>query len=371
METIHGAPSFPLSNDLVSFHITRDGGMLAPVAFRLGDRVVSPYSLSPWQPQELDAELPVLLKNLRGDFLCLPFGAQENGPPHGETANRAWHLVSQTEHSITLGISASDVAANITKTVSLRPGQTAIYCEHRISGLAGDFNYGNHPILDLSQTPEGGARVSVSPFRWASVYPEMFSDSADGARQALKIGALFSALSEVPLADGGTTDLTRYPARLGNDDLVMMVSEDATPEQPFAWSAVALDGYVWFSLKNPADFPATLFWLSNGGRSAAPWESRHLGRLGIEDVCSYFCDSVDISRKDLLRNLAVPTTRRFEKDQLVILRNIHAVAAVPEGFGLVSSITPCGENAVTLIDESGLTLTTSVAWSVLSTSPPY
>lgn len=365
METIHGAPSFSLNNELVSLQITRDGGMLAPVGFRLGDRVVSPYSLSPWMPDELDAELPVLLQNLRGDFLCLPFGPQENGPPHGETANRAWHLVSESEHSITLGISASDVAADITKTVSLRPGHTAIYCEHRISGLEGDFNYGNHPILDLSQIREGGARVSVSPFRWASVYPEVFSDPEDGARQALKIAALFSDLSEVPLADGGTTDLTRYPARAGYDDLVMMVSEDTTAEQPFAWSAVVMDGYVWFSLKNPADFPATLFWLSHGGRSAAPWKSRHLGRIGIEDVCSYFCDSVDISRKDLLHNLSVPTTRRFEKDQPVILRNIQAIAAVPENFGMVSSITPCGEHAVTLTDETGLTAIAPLDWRAL------
>lgn len=365
METIHGAPSFSLGNDLVSLHITRDGGMMAPVGFRLGDRIVSPYSLSPWKPDEVDAELPVLLKNLRGDFFCLPFGPQENGLPHGETANCAWHFVSETESSLTLGIAASDVSASITKTISLRPGQTAIYYEHSISGLEGDFNYGNHPILDLSRIPEGGARVSVSPFRWASVYPEVFSDPADGARQALKIGALFSDLGEVPLAEGGTTDLTRYPARAGHEDLVMMVSEDATPEQPFAWTAVVLDGYVWFSLKNPADFPATLFWLSNGGRSAAPWESRHLGRLGIEDVCSYFCDSVDFSRKDQLRNLSVPTTRRFEKDRTVTLRNIQAVAAVPENFALVASITPAGENTVKITDENGLTATAAVDWCAL------
>lgn len=365
MENTHGAPSFSLNHDLVSLQITRDGGMLAPVAFRLGDRVVSPYSLSPWKPDEVDAELPVLLKNLRGDFFCLPFGPQENGLPHGVTANCAWHLVSETESSLTLGIDASDVAANVMKTISLRPGHTAIYCEHRISELEGDFSYGNHPILDLSALPEGAARVSVSPFRWGSVYPEVFSNPADGARQALKIAALFSDLREVPLDDGSTTDLTRYPARAGADDLVMMVSEDATPEQPFAWTAVVLDGYVWFSLKNPADFPATLFWLSNGGRSAAPWESRHLGRLGIEDVCSYFCDSVDLSRKDLLHNLSVPTSRSFNKDEPVTLCNIQAVAAVPEGFGMVASIVPSGEKAVIITDENGFTVTAAVDWRAL------
>lgn len=365
MNPIHGAPSYSLQHGSVSLKITRDGGMLAPVQFDLGDRLVSPYSLSPWKPDEISDDLPVLLKNLRGDFFCLPFGPQENGLPHGETANMPWHLVSETEDSLTLEIDASDVAAKVTKTLSLRPGQTAIYYEHSIIGLEGHFSYGNHPILDLSQLPEGSARVSVSPFRWASVYPGVFSDPADGAQQALKIGALFSDLAEVPLAEGGTTDLTCYPARAGNEDLVMMISEDPTPEQPFAWTAVVLDGYVWFSLKNPVDFPATLFWLSNGGRSAAPWESRHLGRLGIEDVCSYFCDSVDLSRKDLLHNLSVPTSRLFTKDQPVTLRNIQAVAPVPEHFGLVASITPSGENSVTLTDENGLTTTAAVDWRAL------
>jgi hypothetical protein len=365
METIHGAPSFSLRNDLVSLHITCTGGHLAPASFVLGDRVVSPYALAPWKPDEIDPGLPVLLKNLRGDFLCLPFGPQEDGPPHGETANNEWSLVFETEDSITLAIEASDVSASVSKTISLRPGQSAIYYEHRISGLEGDFSYGNHPILDLSSIKDGEARVSVSPFRWASVYPEWFSNPADGASQALKIGAIFSDLKEVPLSDGGTTDLTRYPSRPGTDDLVMMVSEEATPEQPFAWTAVVMDRYVWFSLKNPADFPSTMFWLSNGGRSAAPWDSRHTARIGIEDVCSHFSDCVDISRKDLLRNIGVPTTRRFSKDKPVTLRNIQAVASVPEDFGLVESIVPSGENQVTLMDENGVSVTAAVDWRSL------
>ncbi|MBG7606551.1 MAG: hypothetical protein IZT59_00740 [Verrucomicrobia bacterium] len=362
MKTIHGAPSFSLSSDLVSLHVTQDGGHLAPVEFKLAERTVSPYALAPWKPDEIDDDLPVLLKSLRGDFLCLPFGPQAEGPPHGETANNQWHLTSESENSLSLEIEASDVSAKVTKTISLRPGQTAIYYDHRISGLEGNFSYGNHPILDLSQVEEGKARVSVSPFRWASVYPEYFSNPADGANQALKIGAIFTDLSEVPLTEGGTTDLTRYPSRPATDDLVMIVSEGTTEQQPFAWSAVVMDGYVWFSLKNPADFPATMFWLSNGGRSAHPWDSRHTARLGIEEVCSHFCDSVDISRKDLLCNLAIPTTRKFAKTEPVTLRIIQAVAATPEGFGLVTSITPAGENSVTIIDENGDAVEAKVNW---------
>lgn len=365
METIHGARSFSFSSDLVSLHVTREGGHLAPVEFKLGERTVSPYALAPWRPDEIDPELPVLLKCLRGDFLCLPFGPQPDGPPHGETANNEWHQLSENGGTLSMKLEASDVSANVTKSITLRPGQTAIYYEHHISGLEGDFSYGNHPILDLSGMEDNMARVSVSPFRWASVYPEYFSNPADGANQALKIGAIFTDLSEVPLTDGGTTDLTHYPARPATDDLVMMVSEEPTEDHPFAWSAVVMDGYVWFSLKKPTDFPATMFWLSNGGRSAAPWDSRHTARLGIEDVCSHFCDGVDISRKDLLRNLAIPTTRKFSKDEPVTLRNIQAVAATPKGFGLVKSITPLDANSVTIIDEDGTTLETVLDWEFL------
>jgi hypothetical protein len=82
-------------------------------------------------------------------------------------------------------------------------------------------------------------------------------------------------------------------------------------------------------------------------------------------VCSYFCDSVDLSRKDLLHNLSVPTSRRFSKDEPVTLRNIQAVASVPEGFGKVVAIVPSGENEVTLTDESGLIAAAAVDWRAL------
>ncbi|MFN6271215.1 MAG: hypothetical protein ACK40T_12545 [Akkermansiaceae bacterium] len=362
METIHGAPSYSLSSGLVTLYVTKDGGHLAPVKFKIDDRIISPYALAPWLPDEIDPSLPVLLKSLRGDFLCLPFGPQADGPPHGETANAAWKFVSQDDHSLTLEIEASDVSAKITKTLSVRPGETAVYLTHHIDGLEGDWSYGTHPILDLSNLPAGSARLSVSPFRWASVYPEYFSNPADGAHQQLEIGAIFSDLSEVSLADGGTTDLSYYPSNAKSDDLVMMVSEASTPEQPFAWSACVFDGYVWFALKNPTQFPATMFWLSNGGRSAAPWNSRHTARIGIEDICSHFCDSVDVSRKDLLQNLGIPCTRNFSKDQPVTLKNIQAVAAVSRKFGKVDSIVPVSETEIQITSENGDMVTVPLDW---------
>lgn len=361
-EMVHGEPAFGLRTAELDLHVSVRGGQVAPVVFHLPGRDVSPYALAPWEPGEFP-EVPALLSVLRGDFFCLPFGPQSDGPPHGAPANHEWSLISRGERCLRLAMVAEDSGASLEKTLSVREGQHAVYCEHLIAGLDGDFSYGNHPILDLSHLPEGGGRVSTSGVRWASVYPGVFSNPDNGETQALEGSAEFSKLEAVPLTAGGTADLTRYPARAGNDDLVMLVNEAATAEQPFAWSAVVLDGYVWFSLKNADDFPATLFWMSNGGRSGAPWNGRHVGRLGVEEVCSYFCDPVDASREDRLAGIGLATTRRFQRDLTVSLRIVQAVAQVPEGFGLVKSIRPCGEGMVVVEDEGGASIRVAVDWS--------
>jgi hypothetical protein len=117
-------------------------------------------------------------------------------------------------------------------------------------------------------------------------------------------------------------------------------------------------------LKLQKDFPATLFWISNGGRSAHPWENRHTSRLGIEEVCSYFCDSVDDSRLDKLAHLGVATTRFFDPEKPVHLRLIQAAAAVPKDFGQVKHILPC-EEGVMLHGESGHAVPVAIDLSFL------
>ncbi|RYD48025.1 MAG: hypothetical protein EOP85_04380 [Verrucomicrobiaceae bacterium] len=362
---VHGELSFHLATPEVSLDVTCRAGHLAPVVFHLPGGDVSPYSLSPWRPEEYP-DIPPLLSVLRGDFFCLPFGGQENGPPHGDPANAEWHEISRSDDSLCLVMDAADTGARLRKTVSVHPGQHAVYQENVVSNLEGDFSYGTHPVLDFTGIAEGQARVTVSPYRWASVYPELFSNPADGETQCLQPGAAFTDLREVPLMAGGTTDLTCYPAREGNDDLVMMAHYPASAEQPFAWSAAVMDGYVWFSLKNPVDFPCTLLWISNGGRSAPPWRSHHLGRMGIEDVCSHFAEGVAHSRLDILQKQGVATTRNFRKDQSVTLRTIQAAANVPAGFGAVTGIVPHGHGEVAVTGESGDTVIVPLDWDFVT-----
>ena len=97
---IHGQPSWPFASDKVDAAITRQGGHLAPVRFRLPHGVVQPYSVAPWAEEKASAKLIPLLRSLRGDFFCAPFGGSdsvyrgEKHPPHGEVANSNWKLES-------------------------------------------------------------------------------------------------------------------------------------------------------------------------------------------------------------------------------------------------------------------------------------
>jgi hypothetical protein len=362
MEIIHGSESFFVSTPEVDFAVTAVGGHLAPVDFYFGDYAVSPYALAPWQPQEIDAALPPLLQQLRGDFFCLPFGGQQGGPPHGDPANARWSLVEQSERELTLAMAQTDSGAAVKKKISVREGQQALYIEHWVSGLEGQWNYGNHPVLDFSDMAEGQGRLAVSPFRWASVYDGLFANPEAGETGRLKPSALFSSLTAVPALDGGAMDLTRYPTPVGHEDLVMMVNQAPTAELPFGWSAATFDNYVWFSLKRVSDFPATLFWVSNGGRSAHPWENRHVGRVGIEEVCGHFCNGLEASREDRLASVGIPTTRTFAAAETVRLPIIQGVALVEENFGQVAAMEVIDESTLCLRGENGALVKVKVDW---------
>src|SRR5437762_3580418 len=100
LHIIHGQPSWSFRSSHVHANLTKLGGHLAPVAFRLAHRLVTPFSVAPWAEEKLPPDTPALLRALRGDFFCAPFGGNgtpwrgEKHPPHGETANSRWQLKS-------------------------------------------------------------------------------------------------------------------------------------------------------------------------------------------------------------------------------------------------------------------------------------
>src|SRR4051812_27631560 len=100
MITKLGAASWKFQSNRVEAYLTQTGGHLGPIAFKLGGRKIQPLSVAPWASEQVDPKTLPLLKVLRGDFFCCPFGANatpfrgENHPVHGQCANGNWNLGS-------------------------------------------------------------------------------------------------------------------------------------------------------------------------------------------------------------------------------------------------------------------------------------
>lgn len=367
-DIIHGEPSLSISSSTVRAWVTLRGGHVAPVEFSLESGTFQPYSLSPWLPGELE-DLDPLLDVLRGDFWCMPFGEQPDGPAHGHVACGQWTPVKVDPRTVTMTIDARDIGARVDKTISLRDGQSALFQELTITGLDGDFSYGTHPILDLSHLPPGIARISSGAVRWSSVFTGEFSKPSLGETQVLLPGAQFTSLASIPLIDGGSLDLSRYPTSMAHEDLVML--SQLGDDNSIGWTAVSAPGYVWCALKDVRDFPSTVLWVSNGGRTQEPWLGRHVGRLGVEDVCSYFHEGLVASREDRLRDQGIPTARTFASDVPVTMRTVQAMVASPPGFAQVVDISTNTPGRITLTDELGCVIEALIDWQyVLSCTHP-
>jgi hypothetical protein len=325
----------------VTFDLTRVGGQLSQVKFRLGRQTVEPFSTAPWCGEPEAKKLIPLLRELRGDFFCAPFGAGpawqgEAHPPHGESANATWKVKSSDGGRLVATLRTRVRPGQITKIIEARAGETNLYQTHLLEGFRGGMCLGHHAMLDF--TRNGPGILSTSKLRLAQVLPAPFENPVQGGYSSLKEGAWFRQLDRVPLANGGKTDLTRYPAREGFEDLVMLHHRDA---QDFAWAAVVFPEkrFVWFSLKNPAHLATTVLWHSNGGRHYAPWSGRHRGVLGVEDVTAYFHLGLAASLADNpWREKGVPTAVELSPSQSTRIPYIMGVAPLPAGFDSVHRI---------------------------------
>lgn len=372
LEKINGALSWRFSADRVKAWLTREGGKLAPVEFRLGRKVIQPYAIAPWRPDEVGPGAPPVLRNLRGDFFCAPFGGNsqpwhgERHTVHGETASAPWTLVGVQRADgvvrLTARIQTKVRRGRVVKAIELRDGETNVYCRHVLEGYTGSLCLGHHAMLRFP-AEDGSGLVAVAPFRRGQVCPVPTERAAQGGYQSLSFGAVFRRLDRVPLATGGNADLSRYPARAGYEDLVMV----SGPSGPLGWTAVSFpaEGYLWFGLKDPAVLPSTVLWHSNGGRHYAPWSGRHRRVLGLEEVAGNFAFGLAASAgPNPLRRLGIPTTVRLSPSRPLTVNYIMGVVPIPARFGHVARVRRHA-GGVTFVDRDGREAATAVDWTFL------
>lgn len=337
-----------------------------------------PYAVAPWAEEDLANVLPPILKVLRGDFFCLPFGGNdtayqgETHPPHGETANGWWTFESlrHDDRAVTLHASLNTTVrtGHVDKYITLREGHHAIYSRHLISGMSGPMNLGHHAMLKFPDTPGSGV-ISTSPFLYGQTAPEPVELPENQGYSLLQPDTSFTSLQAVPTITGQQTDLSRYPARKGYEDLVLLVSD---PTVDLAWTAVTFlqERFVWFALKDPTVLRQTILWLSNGGRSYAPWNGRHVSVMGLEEVTSYFHYGLAPSaRSNSLEQNGYATCLHLDAERPLDVRYIMAVAEIPDGFERLQSIEPSEDNKkVVLKAASGHEVTTSLDLTFLQTA---
>lgn len=327
---IEGVTCYSLISEHVKLYLTKSGGMMAPVYFHLGNaHWVQPYSITPWSSKEKNREeLPTVLKNLRGDFFCFPFGDNPSisTNPHGETANNDWEFIQADATSLTLGLKLKEMPGMIRKQISIE--KTFLYIQHEIEGVTGEMTYGHHAVLQLPKK----ALLKTSHFDFGSVLPTPFDDPKNGDYSSLKVGHQFSKLTELETKSGARLSFENHPCLDGYEDLVMV----SKVSNQLAWTAIQMDTYVWISIKNTTDFPSTLFWNTNGGRNSFPWNGKHKNRLGIEEVHTYFNMPIEEAKKNKLPN-KISTYKDFTGEK-VDLKNIQAVLAIEKSWGKLLDI---------------------------------
>jgi hypothetical protein len=361
---VHGQESFLLKTRTVEVALTAAGGHLAPVTFFPEDPVpIKPYAIAPWAEETMRPGTPPVIASLRGDWFCSAFGANEESHEgrhlalHGETANARWHGIARGETKagswLKLGVRLPVQGGRCEATTSLLNDHSIVYQRHDLSGLTGPINPGHHATLAFPDV-EGAGRLSFSPLIHARTFYEPIERAERGGYTCLKPNTEFTDLTDVPCIDGSTTDLTRYPARRGFEDIAILCAD---PNLEMAWSAVTFPDqrFVWFALRNPKQLTCTLLWFSNGGRHYAPWNGRHINVMGIEDITAFFHVGLSASCwPNLLTKRGIRTYLEPDAHGRLSIPYIQGVARIPGGFDRLAEIRPAqGRDAISLIADSG------------------
>ena len=164
---------FPLRSDRVSLAVTETGGHLSDVVFVLpGGRQVSPMHTAPWADEPLPEDTPPILRVLRGDFFCAPFGSSDLIPGetrvHGLAASGNWRLTGTTGSTVDAVLDGEVLGATVAKHVEVRSGEAVVYQRHRLTGGSGRLPIGHHAMLRA----ESPLQLAFSPWTMALTPPE-------------------------------------------------------------------------------------------------------------------------------------------------------------------------------------------------------
>ncbi|HHY51291.1 MAG TPA: hypothetical protein GYA10_16280 [Alphaproteobacteria bacterium] len=319
--------------------VQRHAAMLAPVTFVLSDgRQVSPMHIAPWAEEPEAAAAPGVLRRLRGEWPCVPFGyavadptappdwARHNGPAepgeevHGHGSNHpwTWEEADGTSLRLALDYPGSSPIRRLVRTVTPDPLAPAIDLTLTIEvARACRLPIGLHPTFRLPAAP-GAAVVEPGPFVAGRTYP----GTVEPAAPLFAIDHGFTSLAAVPGRDGTSIDASRLPLATDTEELLQLNGIGTVA------LANTAEGYRVRLSWQREHFPSLLLWISNRGRKSAPWNGRHLA-LGMEPVCSPFGLGPAAARaSNPMATAGTPTARDFAAGEVFTTRYRIAAEAL-------------------------------------------
>ncbi len=325
-------------------------GNLRNLRFSAGGDNLFPLHSAPWLNDpavQADPDLPMVEKRLSGDFFCAPFGASEDAPIHGWTANSVWEveeIVQSGRAAVArLSLTRPVKGARIEKELRLRKGEPFLYQSHRIAGGYGGLSVAHHPMVRMAD----GGRLCFSKKRVALTADKPL----EPGRNWLAYPAQSTDLSQFPGADG-PVDLHHYPQEKGHEDFITLIE---APENTLGWTAVLrkAEKDIVFFLKDPTVLPVTMLWYSNGGRDPAPWSGQHVGVLGIEDGCAAGAEGQAAAEgENSVSKHGVPTVLPLALDRVHVVRQAIGAVPCPNGWTAVENIR-LDQGTLTLFSDTG------------------
>lgn len=319
--------------------VQRLGGMLAPVTFVLNNGLqVSPMHIAPWADDPGASELPGILRRLRGEWPCVPFGytvpvaaAPDDWAPllkssepgedvHGFSSNHDWTWELASDGSLALGLDypATSPVRRVERVVTPDPNGPAVDVIFRIHVRETcRLPLGLHPVFRLPAEPRA-ARLEPGRFNHGRTYPGVVEPSTP----FFAIDQRFSDLSSIPLLSGDRFDASQLPFDADVEELLQLNGIDGT-----CALAVPSSGYRVRLTWQKEHFPSLLLWFSNRGRKMAPWSGRHVA-IGIEPICSSFgLGPATATADNPIARSGTPTARQFNAGEVFTTR--YRIAAEP------------------------------------------
>lgn len=298
------------------------GGMLGPLTFDLADgRQLQPLQLAPWTDTQDAAVLPGILRRLRGEWPCVPFGrtdcpdglptgwtaqATDDAWAHGYGANHAWTCMESCPDRLHLAIDYPEDAkiVRLERVLQANPDAPALDVSLTIRVRETTWMpVALHPTFRLPATP---GRLIVQPAHYDAVisYPV----AAEAGVSRLQPDIVSADLAALP-AEQGMLDLSSLPLPFLTEELLQLKGISAA-----AGKASFVLHYLEENVRvglwwDTVALPDVMLWLSNGGRAAAPWSHRHFA-LGVEPVNGVF---------DLTRTACPPQQHPLADRQGILL----------------------------------------------------